>query len=238
MHLAVPAANGVYRASVSGYEDLSEARRFTADSHGGAALFASSMVGGVGVITIQTAVDDPSVMGVVAVADVATPEDDGGPFRRFVDGDDEDMGEVDEYANLASVSVGLVAMPGYHARDDMRAVVVGDILTGASVKVTAEAGDFAVGTFRLATGDGCAGGNLALGPRTRTIWHPRPQTPRRCLAQQGTGEEWNFCLNVAGNEDVIPEVGDPDMPNGYMMEVTPTYVWMACRWVPKWVPRI
>ena len=216
VHLAVPATEGTYNASVSGYEDLSEARRFTADTHGGAALFASTMDGGVGVIQIAASVAEPEVMGNVVMADVGTPQEMGGPFRRFVDPDTE--GEQSETATLASVTLGLVDMPGHHARNNLMPVVVGDIISGAVVMVTAEAGDFAVGTFNIGT---CAGAAMDLGPEDADMMAPEPADATEAMGM-GSGTSMDFCLDVGDdNEDVIPEVGDPIMPNGYMMTVTP-----------------
>lgn len=212
VHLAVPGEVGVYRVSASGYEDLSEARRYTSDTHGGAALFATDMMGGVGVLEIVSAVGAPSVEGEVVTADVHTPVANGGPFRRFLGGATT--------ANLAEVTLNVSAMPGNHAREDYNAtaVTVGEILSGAEVMVMAEMGAFAVGDFKIGT---CASDDMTLGPADDMMMAPDAADATQASGS-ATGTSMTFCIDVgAMNTDIIPEVGSPTMPDGYMMTVTP-----------------
>lgn len=223
-HLAVPVMRDVvYRASAAGYDDLSEARR-ASDTHGGA-VFASrdgsGRFAGVGVVRLVSAVAAPVVTGQVATADARTPRDDGGPFRRFVDGRDPNL-EVDDYANLATVVVALEDDPQpLHARDDMQPVTLA-VFGPPAVTVTAPAGAFAVGTFRVTTSTDCSGGTgLVLGPRM----DDEDLEPADATEATGDGVPGRsfFCLDVRDNETVIPRVGMAHRwePTGYELTVTP-----------------
>ena len=215
-HLAVMAAReATYGGTFRVFEDLSEAR----ESEFGADVFHAAG----DVINLAPAVAPATVEAKLALAEVSTPEEAGGVFRLFVDGDDEGT-DPDTSANLAKVDVGLVDDPPLHANNNLMVATAADIGLGADVVATSEAGNFVIGSFHIGP-DGCGSGELAL-------MKPGPdgaeeiEMDEEALATSGTamivaGESY-FCNNVMGNEDPIMEVGDPEMLDGYMLSVTPT----------------
>ena len=81
-HLAVMAAReATYGGTFRVFEDLSEAR----ESEFGADVFHATG----DVIKLAPAVAPPTITAMLAFAEVSTSEEDGGAFRRFVDGDDD-----------------------------------------------------------------------------------------------------------------------------------------------------
>ncbi|MYD99050.1 MAG: hypothetical protein F4X98_16895 [Gammaproteobacteria bacterium] len=225
-HLAVMAAReATYGATVKVFEDLSEARESQADRHGAEVYTASGDV-----IKLAPAVGAAEVDAMLAIAEVSTPEEYGGAFRLFVDAGED--GELDMFANLAMVSVE-VNKSLKHANNNLMNVTDA-VLTGVSATVTSDAGNFGFGaTFKL-TGAGCTGSGLAL-------MKPGDDGPvaieegESGLATSGTGmvstKDSYFCVMVGGHNpdgdppvhrQAIPEVGDPDMKDGYMLAATPT----------------
>ena len=215
-HLAVMAARtATYSVRFRVFEDLSEARE---------TLFGADVFHADGdVIKLAPAVAPATVVAKLAIAEVSTPEEMGGAFRLFVDGEDEGT-DPDTSANLATVNVGLVDNPPLHANNNLMTATAGDIGLGADVVATSDAGNFVVGSFHVGTA-GCESLALALmkdgagGPEAIGM-------DEEALATSGTvtinpGES-SFCNNVKGNEDPIMEVGDPEMLDGYMLTVTPT----------------
>ena len=216
-HLAVMAARvATYGGTFRVFEDLSEAR----ESEFGADVFHATG----DVIKLAPAVAPPTITAMLAFAEVSTSEEDGGAFRRFVDGDDGDDTDPDDFANLATVNVGLVAMPPLHANNNLKTATAADIGLGANVVATSDAGNFAVGTFHIGTA-GCGSRALAL-TKPGADGPEAIEMDEEALATSGTARigagESSFCNNVAGNMDPIMEVGDPEMLDGYMLAVTPT----------------
>ena len=220
-HLAVMAAReATYGGTFRVFEDLSEAR----ESEFGADVFHATG----DVINLAPAVAPATIVAKLALAEVSTSEEAGGAFRRFVDsvGDDGDMDTApDDSANLATVTVGLVASPPLHANNNLMTATAADIGLGATVVVTSDAGNFAVGTFHIGTA-GCGTGALALmklGPDGLlvAIEMDEEALATSSTATIGAGDSL-FCNSVADNMDPIMEVGDPERLDGYMLAVTPT----------------
>ena len=229
-HLAVMAAReATYGVTVKVFEDLSEARE---DDFGAEVYSASGNV-----IELAPAVAPATVQAMLAIAEVSTPEDDGGAFRLFVDGADMDS-DPDMSANLAMVNVGLVDNPGLDAAGGLMPVTDA-IITGVGATATSDqAGAFGFGSamsFRISDA-GCGAGALTL-MKPGDDGNPTEleATDSRDLATSASGDGMTgmsyFCVMVGPHtpesdptmlRQAIPEVGDPDMLDGYMLAVTPT----------------
>ena len=201
------------------------------------------------------------------IANVSTPDEMGGPFRRFVPtanlAGDGGMGGTDSGV-LAEVEIGFNPR-GFKDVNTNAPATAAATLGDTAVSVTAAAGSFAVATkngglirnsgpgavnnvnpWMVADEVACMSGPLTLGvvgaeidtydedPDGSTGDDAGPLrkgdvTPAgiasanqaRGTTKTPTGKKY-FCVLVDGNEDPIPEVGDPQMKNAYMITVTPT----------------
>ncbi|MCE2425951.1 MAG: hypothetical protein J4F45_12785, partial [Pseudomonadales bacterium] len=152
-HLAVMGEpEATYTADMKVFEDLSEAR----EDNFGADIYAANGE----VIKLARAVGVAEVDAMLATAEVSTPEDMGGAFRRFIDSDDP-REDPDQTANLASVSVGLAnpMAPPIHANDNLKPVTA-DIITSVNVTVTSDAGNFGFGASFHVGANGCRAGAM------------------------------------------------------------------------------
>ncbi len=234
--LAVRGA-GAITVSVAIYDSLQGARAETG------ALFSADGT----IITVSSAVS-ASITSASDTADVGTPEADGGPFRRFVAG--EESGGTDSGV-LGSTSVSVNGM----LKDAQTGVAVTEAIISHTTAVAASAaGNFAVslgagGTvntkarnpWMLSSGKDCKSGPLTLGVANGTLetYAADPDgstgplrkgdlTPAGIQAAtmasgnaaNATGTNY-FCVLVTGNEEPIPEIGDPEEPEAYSLTVTP-----------------
>lgn len=235
-HLAVMAApEATYTADVKVFEDLSEAREET---------FGAQVYEAEGdVIHLARAVGEADVTAMLAVAEVSTPEEMGGAFRRFVDGDGDEDTEPDQHAHLATVSVGLAdpADPPLHAQNNLMPVD-SSIITGVNVLVASDAGNFGFGASFYAgdcppPDDGTSLGLWkpdGMGGLTMLAAVDSPDIATAASGMTGGGMEGStdavefaFCIEAADHSDdmpapAIPEVGDPALLNGYLLTATPT----------------
>ena len=230
-HLAVAAAReATYGVTVKVFEDLSEAKEN--EAHGTNVYSATGDV-----IKLAPAIAPADITAMLAIAEVSTPEDEGGAFRLFVDGDDDGM-DADMYANLASVEVELVDNPGLNAAGGL-VPVTDAIIAGVTANATSDqAGAFGFGSsssFRISAA-GCGAGGLTLmkpdddGDPTALEMGDSLNVATSASGAGMKGMSY-FCVMVGPhtpNADMpvhrqaIPEVGDPTMMNGYMLAVTPT----------------
>ncbi len=229
-HLAVmPAREATYGVTVKVFEDLSEAREddFGADVYSATA----------DVIKLAPAVGPATVEAMLATAEVSTPEDMGGAFRLFVGDPDPVM-----YGNLAKVGVKIADKPGLDADGGLMPVTAG-IIEGVNVTATSDAGNFGFGASFKFSGNGeCGGAALALmKPGEDDAMVPLAMDDMNDVATSATGKgdgagDYYFCAMVGPHNpnadepvhrQAIPEVGDPEMMNGYMLAVTPTINAMA-----------
>ena len=223
-NLAVMAAReATYRVDVKVFEDLSEAR--------GASFGADVFAAGGDVVKLAPAVGPATIDPMLATAEVSTPEEMGGAFRRFVDRDDAGD-DPDAFANLARVTVKLIDNPGLDAAGGLMPVTDA-IITGVGANATSDAGNFGFGaSFRISAA-GCAGGALTpMKPGEDGPVAIEPGENHDATSASGAGMKGvsYFCVMAAAHHPdgdppmpapPIPQVGDPVTRDGYLMAVTP-----------------
>ena len=234
--------SGAITAQVSVYDDLADARRGTAASN--FETLART------ILDVKTVVD-ADIKSMYDTADVGNPDTAGGPFRRFVeDDDDSDMGGGRTSGVLGTTEV---TVNGSYKDAVTGASVTGSIVSHTEVVVTSDAGNFAVslgagGTvntkvrkpWMLASKPACADGPLTLGVANGSLatYATDPDgkgglvkgdlTPAGIQAAtmasgnaaKAVGKNF-FCVNVDGNVEPIPEIGDPTAEDSYTLTVTP-----------------